>query len=742
MFQHKIGVNKDLIEKKANGILKKMTLKEKIWLLNGNWNGTMHQQVYGSFYNPIPIPTNGNIRYNIPPVAFCDGPRGVVMGNSTCFPVSMARGATFDRHLEYRVGQVIALEARGQGSNYFGGVCINLLRHPAWGRAQETYGEDPYHVGEFGLSLTESVQEHGVMACVKHYALNNIENSRFDVSIECDDRSLHEIYLPHYKKCVVDGGAASLMGSYNKFRGDQMCESKEIMTSILRDMWGFEGFVCSDFLFGIRDAKKALEAGCDVEMPSPIHYQKGLLKKVEKGEIDESFVDISALRVLRTSLAFYEMETKQESYARNIVACKSHTDLALEVAEKSMVLMKNKNNVLPFDKNAKKILVVGDWAKKQNDGDKGSSEMRSQYVVTPLEGIKNAVSADTEVIFCGNDDLDSAATHALTADSVLLFVGYDETDEGECLVPLTNTIDYKVMCRGKWREGKKIEAAITYAVMTIKNSAKDVQISDEEGKGIGGDRSNLSLRFSHIDLINKIAPLNKNTVVNLVGGSMINTSEWDHNTPAIIHNWYSGMEGGNAVANVIFGNVNPSGKMPFSTTDCQPYFSSSDMEVTYDYYHGYYLLDKKNVKADYAFGHGLSYTTFELSNHSCDKLDDRIRVSVDVTNTGGRAGAEVVQAYVGYEGSKIERHKKELKGFDRVELDAGETKTVTMNVMLKELEYFDVSTQQFVFEDMDYQIYVGNSSDCLVRALQAFERLSYFVSLSNTKSFFMSNAVH
>ena len=268
--ENECRLSREEIEQRTASLLEQLSLKEKVWLLNGNWDIVGNQIKYKNSYNPTPIKTNGNKRLGISPIAFTDGPRGIVMGNSTCFPVSMARGAAFDRDLERRVGDVIGKEARAQGANYFGGVCINLLRHPAWGRAQETYGEDPYLVGEMGAELTRGVQHHNVMACAKHYALNSIENTRFKVNVKADERTMREVYLPHFKKCI-DAGAASVMGAYNRARGDQACESPYLLTEVLRDDWGFEGFAISDFIFAVRDTKKAIEAGLDVEMPQPIH---------------------------------------------------------------------------------------------------------------------------------------------------------------------------------------------------------------------------------------------------------------------------------------------------------------------------------------------------------------------------------------------------------------------------------------------------------------------------------------
>ncbi|MGF1760951.1 glycoside hydrolase family 3 C-terminal domain-containing protein [Photobacterium sagamiensis] len=722
MFYEKIGASKKYYEEKATKILSEMTLEEKALLLTGNYrvlNNAYISSVLkkGNFYNPLPINTFGCDRLGVPPVGFSDGPRGVSMGFSTCFPVSMARGATFDRDIEKDVGQVIAKEVRAfEGGNYFAGICINLLRHPAWGRAQETYGEDPYHVGEFGLTLTEQVQDHGVMACVKHYAMNNIENSRFRVDIRVDDRSLHEIYLPHFKKCVVDGGAASLMGAYNLYNGHQVCESKELMTDVLRGMWGFEGFVSSDFFFGIRDAIKALNAGMDMEMPSPIFYHKNIVKYVNDGSLDISVVDESCHRVIRTTLAFTEKEDKQ-NYSTHLSACTDHTKVALRVAEESMTLIKNENNVLPLPQTVKKILVVGDFALTANLGDHGSSSLEPNYTVSPMQGIKSYFGDTVEIIHCGDKEIEKAKKYASEAEVVLIFAGCDHTDEGEFLVP-DKGVDYEIISQGYRNLDMPKKAWLCNKL--VMGGQKDITASDEEGKGVGGDRSRLGVRNSQAEMIRQIGRINPNTVVNIIAGSMIMTADWDDQAPAILYNWYSGMEGGNALAKILFGDVNPSGKMPFSTPYSEehlPYFSTKDDVFTYDYYHGYYLLDKKNIKPMYPFGHGLSYTTFSQSNQSCEVFDDRIRVTVDVTNAGEVDGKEVVQVYVGYEGSTVERHKKELKGFEKVLVKAGETKNVSIDVMVKELEYFSPEKQEFVFEEMNYQLYVGNSSseDALIK---------------------------
>ena len=293
--------SKDNLEKQVSALCGEMTLNEKIHMLSGHTIGQTQVDMIktGRNYNVRSLKAGGCKRLGVPAVAFTDGPRGVVMGNSTCFPVSMLRASTFDPELEYRFGKAIADEAIAQDANYFAGVCINLVRNPRWGRTQETYGEDPFLLGEYGATLTKAVQEEGMIACPKHFALNSIEDLRFFVNVKCDDRTLHEVYLPHFKKCI-DAGAQSIMGAYNKFDGDYCCASKKLLTDILRDEWGFDGFVMSDFVNGVHDAESSLKAGLDMEMMFTMHYNGFAIKKLLKnGKLQQEHIDRAVRNILR-----------------------------------------------------------------------------------------------------------------------------------------------------------------------------------------------------------------------------------------------------------------------------------------------------------------------------------------------------------------------------------------------------------------------------------------------------------
>ncbi len=701
-------LTREQVEARVDELLGQLRLKEKVWLLNGNWDVVRNQVKYNNSYNPVPIKTNGNKRLGISPVAFVDGPRGVVAGTSTCFPVSMARGAAFDRELERRIGEVIGKEARAQGANYFGGVCINLLRHPAWGRAQETYGEDPFLVGELGAELTKGVQHHNVMACAKHYAVNNIENTRFKVNVTADERTMREVYLPHFRKCI-DAGAASVMGAYNRVRGDQACESHYLLTKVLREDWGFEGFTISDFIFGVRETKKAIEAGLDIEMPLPVHYQKNLLKAVKNGDVAESTVDQAVRRVLRTLLVF-ENTPDPQSYGPHDIATPEHIELAREAAEQSMVLMKNEGSVLPFTRPKKKVLVAGSLAAKPNTGDHGSSRVYAPYVVTPLDGIKTYLGDSVEVVHCDETELERAKQLAAEADCVIIVAGNDFNDEGEYIVMGDIVQGENPIVTGTRNQGMPAKAWLLKRMMARMFGSWETA----EGEAVGGDRENLSLKDSEIRMIEELGGANPNTVVALVGGSAIMTAGWGDRVPAILYGWYSGMEGGTALARVLFGEVSPSGKLPFTipaSEDDLAYFSSTDLEIEYDRYHGYTLLEKKGVAPAYPFGHGLSYTSFSFDDLRVSSEGNALRATVRVTNSGAAEGAEVVQLYVGAPDSGVDRPSKLLKGFQKVWLKPGESRDVTITVDAAELAHFSEEAAGWVFEPGTYRVLVGPSSD-------------------------------
>ncbi len=642
-----------------------MTLKEKVATMSGKnfYLLLLKDRKFGV----RSYPGGGVKRLGIPPFLFTDGPRGVIIPGSTCFPVSMARGASWDISLEEKIGDIIGKEVRAHGANLFGGVCINLLRHPGWGRAQETYGEDPFHLGEFGVALVRGVQKHNVMATAKHYVANSIEHSRFKVDVQISERTLREVYLPHFKRCVEEG-CATVMSAYNKVRGEYCGHNSYLLRDILKGEWEFDGFVHSDWMSGLKNTNKGILGGLDVEMPRAKYYGKKLEKAVELGKVPINLVDDSVRRILRTVLKFTTKEDSQ-NYTSDLIGCDEHVLLAREAAEKSMVLLKNQDKLLPLNVDEIDTLaLLGPLSDKKNTGDHGSSHVRQRNIVTPLQGIKNYVGNKINIIHNEGHDIGVAQQIAQSVDSVVIIVGYTFKDEGEYIPHIS--------------------------------------------KGLG-DRIKLSLGEDDIKLINAVVKVNKKCVVVLVGGSAILMEEWKEKVPAILMAWYSGMEGGHALANILFGKVNPSGKLPFTIPKDQahlPYFDIYVDEIEYGYYHGYTLMEKENIEPAFPFGFGLSYTEYSYKNIRVESTEERITVSVDISNIGAVAGEEIVQLYIGFENSRVDRPKKLLRGFKKVALKSKETKTVSIDVRKTDFAWYNPDNKAWEVESIKYTIYVGSSS--------------------------------
>jgi beta-glucosidase len=666
-------LTEEKIDTQAVRLLSEMSLEEKIHQMSGDIPLIPGLIELGFAYNSRAYPAGSRSPSGIPGIYSSDGPRGIVIGHSTCFPVPIARGASWDLDLEEWIGDAIGLEARSQGINLFTGVCINILRHPAWGRAQETYGEDTYLLGEMGSALIRGVQRH-LMACVKHYAGNSMENARFGVDVHMSERTLREVYLPHFKRCV-DQGVASVMAAYNKVNGQYCGHNIHLVRDILKTEWGFKGFVVSDFLWGIRDAKEAIKAGLDLEMPLVMHYRKHLKTLVEDGIVPVETIDESVHRILRQKVRFARVG-EPERYSPHAIANSGHRALARLAAHKSIVLLKNEATheneraILPLDKeNLNRLVVIGKLAAVPNTGDKGSSKVEPPEVVTPLQGIRVASGKKVELGFYNGRNRQSAVEAARQAEVVILVVGYTYRDEGENM---------------RWR---------------------------------GGDREYLTLSPHDETLIKAVAEVNPQCIVVIMGGSSIITESWRDKVPGLIMAWYPGMEGGHAIADVLFGKINPSGKLPctFPKSTLQlPFFDKNVKTIEYDLYHGYRLMDKQGYEPAFPFGFGLSYTTFRYSDLYLSRKQIGVResllIGVSVTNTGDKSGEEIVQLYLGYDGSKVDRPVKELKGFSRLKLDPGETKSAIFEISADQLAYFDEKQSHFLIEPITYSVFVGPSS--------------------------------
>ncbi len=661
----------------AHRLLGEMSLEQKVLQMSGDstlWDLLRIVTIDRWKYNDEAVPAGEDARLAIPPLTFTDGPRGVVMRHSTCFPSAMLRAATWDRDLQRRFGDVSGQESRAQGANFWAGLCLNVLRHPSWGRAQETLGEDPYLIGELSLPAMEAVQHHDVMACAKHFALNSIEETRTEVDVRVDERTLREVYLPQFER-LVRADVASVMSAYNRVNGDYCGESRHLLREILKQDWGFRGFVMSDFFDGVYDGKKAALAGLDLEMPVVRRFGGKLVEAVEKGEVPVAVVDEAVLRLLRRKID-YATRPDPMSYPATLVRAPEHVALTREVAEKGIVLLKNEG-VLPLDRAAlRSVAVIGPLANALNLGDHGSSRVYPppSRVVTVLGGLRGALGPERVTSETG-EELARARAAARVADAAVVVVGFTYSDEGE--------------------------------YTPVKKDPREQ----------GGDREDLALRPSDRALVQAVAAENPKTIVVLIGGAAITVEEWQEQVPSILMAFYPGEQGGAALARALLGDVNPSGKLPFTVpreASQLPPFDNRSLRVEYGYYHGYMLLDKQGSEPRYPFGYGLSYTRFSYSNLTLDRGEcpptGVVTAAFDVTNTGSRAGEEIAELYVGFGASKVDRPAKLLRGFEKLRLLPGETRRISLSVKVADLAYYDAASAGWIVERTAYTVEVGPSS--------------------------------
>lgn len=676
---------------RARAMLTQLSLAEKARVLSGSnafYAGIADMMIGG--YSAHTWDAGIVQRLGIDGLKFLDGARGVVMRGATTFPVSMARGATFDVDLEERIGEAIGREVRALGGNLFGGVCINLPRHPAWGRAQETYGEDPEHLACFGAAAVRGVQRHA-MACAKHYALNSMENARFRVDVKVGARALHEIYLPHFRRCV-DAGVACIMSAYNSVNGEYCGENEVLLTGILKKRWGFRGYVITDFIFGLRDGAKAMRAGQDVEMPFLNQVAHNLELWVREGKVPIERVDDAVLRVLTTQLEF-------AARPASAIDKKVHAALAREAAAKSIVVLKN-DGLLPLE-NLRRLAVIGKLAAIANTGDKGSSNTSPEYVVTPLDGLRNALASQCEVLFDDGSDPTKATALAAGCDAAIVVAGYTHTDEGEFVAPGSDFVK-KIFPRPRLRDLPYLLKILTKA---RKNGAG--------GFAPGGDRTRLTLRPEDETLILAVAQANSRTAVAVMAGSTVLMEAWRKRVAAILMLWYPGQEGGHAFADVLTGRVNPSGRLPFVVPrDAAqlPYFDKDATSIVYDLWHGYRKLDREGHTPAFPYGFGLSYTTFTYHDFSVTRQGDELKLKLSVANTGTRDGEDVVQIYARALNSQVERAALELKAFARISVAAGTSTDVSIDLPIERLAYFDEKRDEFFVEPLVYEFIAARHS--------------------------------
>ena len=693
------------IEKRVEDALSRMTLEEKVAIL--------HAQ---SKFSSAGVP-----RLGIPEVWCTDGPHGIrpevlwdewdqagwTNDSCTAFPALTCLAATWNPEMSALYGKSIGEEARYREKDILLGPGVNIYRTPLNGRNFEYMGEDPYLSSRMVVPYIEEVQKNGVAACVKHFALNNQEAHRHGIDVEVDDRALNEIYLPAFKAAVQEGGAWAVMGAYNKYKGEHCCHNRYLLNDILKRDWAFDGVVVSDW-GGTHDTKQSAENGLDMEFGS---WTDGLswgasnaydnyylaapyLDMLRKGEASTATLDDKARRVLR--LIFRTaMNTRKPFGSLN---SPEHLAAARRIAGEGMVLLKNEGGVLPIDLGrAKTIAVVGENAIKMMTVGGGSSSLKVRHEYTPLEGIRAAAAGKAEVIY------ERGYIGDVTGDYNGVKTGQD----------LSESRSEAQLIADAAAAARKADAVIFVGGLN-KSNHQDCE---------GDDRLQYGLPYAQDKVIGALAEANPNLAVVIVSGNAV-AMPWIDRVPAVLEAWFSGSEAGNALADVVFGAVNPSGKLPFTfpvrledngAHALGEYPGSDKVKYNESIFVGYRWHDKEQLKPLFAFGHGLSYTAFAVGNVKADRTtlapNGSIRISADVTNTGDRAGAEVVQLYIGDEQSSLPRPVKELKGFQKVSLNPGQTRTVTFEITSGMLQYYDDAKGAWVAEPGAFTAYVGAASD-------------------------------
>jgi len=715
-------------EARAQELLAQLSTSEKLNLLDGDtpfWSGMVDIALRDASHRH-PWPAGQLPRLGLGGLHFVDGPRGLVLeGGATTFPVPMARGASWNPELEERVGAAIAREARSFGANWLAAVCVNLLRHPGWGRAQETYGEDPLHVGALGAAMTRGIGRHAI-ACVKHFACNSIDSSRFLVDVQASPRVLQELYLPQFRACI-EAGAGTVMSAYNRVNGQWCGENAELLSRILKGRWGFQGLVVSDFIFGVRNGIAALQAGLDLEMPFGMIFLGSLPDALAEGRLAMERIDDAVLRQLRLQLRIPSGEVPP-----SVRRCPEHLTLAREAARQAIVLLRNEPLIdgqpaLPL-LNLGSLAVIGELADRLNLGDRGSSDTRppAGVEVTPLQGLRQA-RPDLPIHYSDGSNPEAAAGLAANCDGAVVVVGLDWRLEGEHIhpgdiapileqIPPPNWLLRSRLwpaTRPQWRRVAKL-----IAWLTSHASAR------QGGDFAAGDRTDLGLPPAQVALIRSVAAANPRTVVVLMGGGAIRCSDWDRLVPGLLLLWYPGEQGGHALAEVLLGSVSPSGRLPFTIPIQEnqlPPFEPRAPQARYDLWHGYRRLQRHlgegGEAAAYPFGFGLSYCSFSLTEISATIKPDSMTAegSVELTlcvgNGGSMEAAEVVQVYLEPPGELLERPRRTLAAFKRLTLPAQGQRRLTLPIPMRQLACFDPARDAFVLEAGVHRLVVARHAE-------------------------------
>ena len=671
-------------------LVEQLTDDELLWLLDGDLQILRGVRDMSKGYNKVPFPAGRIDRLGIPGILFTDGPRGVAVGASTAFPVAIARAATWDPDVERRVADVIGAEGRAQGANLWAGICINLAYSPGWGRAQESYGEDPLLLGSMGAAAVEGVNPW-LRSCVEHFALNSMEEARFRVDVRVAEDVLREVYLPHFRM-AVEAGADSVMSAYNSVNGSWAGENRHLLTDILREDWGFTGFVMTDFIWGLRDPVGSVAAGQDLEMPFRQQRAATLAKALADGRLKRSDVERAAVRQVSAQIR-YQVRARPAPDA-GVVASATHRRLAREVACRGAVLLRNREidgrTALPLaESELSRVALLGRLADQLNQGDVGSSMVKPPSSVTILDGLRERLGA--RLIHVQGTEVTAGVAAARGADVAIIVVGLSSLDEGESMIgvdiPTTTLL-------GGVARFRPVAALLVKLAMRV---AKQ--------KNFGGDRRDLRLHADDVALIKAVSAVNARTIVVVIGGGTIVVDPWDDDVAAVLLAWYPGMEGGHAIADVLFGDVEPGGRLPVAIPHRQGDLPQVDWEassVTYDRWWGQRKLDRDGVSAAYPLGFGLGYTTFRLSGLTVGQLvGERFSASVTVTNTGDRAGRHVVQVYA-MRTSDTGRPVHHLLGFASVSVEAGSDQRVDVICSVRPLQRW--TGEGFVLDRTDVTV--------------------------------------
>ena len=701
-------VSEKNIDEKIENILSQLTLEEKVSLC--------HAQ--SKFSTP------GIPRLGIPEVWMSDGPHGVrgeinwddwgyanwTNDSITAFPALTCLAATFNPNLSYEYGVALGEEARYRKKDVLLGPGVNIYRTPLNGRNFEYMGEDPHLASIMVVPYIKGVQQNGVAACVKHYVLNNQELWRGHINVEVSDRALYEIYLPAFKASIMEGKAWSIMGAYNQFRGQYCCHNEILLNQILKEDWEFDGVVITDW-GATHDTREAALYGLDMEMGTGTdgltistknaydYYflANPFLEMLKSGEIPESVVDDKARRILRLMLRTNMNRDRPMGRMNNV----EHQQVARSVAQEGIVLLKNENSFFPMDPNKKMtIAVIGENATRSMTVGGGSSELKAKYEISPLEGIQKRFKSA----------------------NIIHSMGYASGPPAYARV-IPSPYDADSLKKAAIETASKADVVLFFGGLN-KNHHQDCE---------GGDRLQFGLPFGQDDLLDELLKVNSNLGVVLISGNAV-SMPWLSKVNSVMQAWFLGNETGHAIADVISGDINPSGKLPFTfPVNLKDNSAHHFGEISYpgdsikqiykeDIFVGYRWHDTKKIKPLFAFGYGLSYSTFKISDAITSKktyaAGEKIKVTCTVSNNGKVDGAEVVQIYVGKPNSKVERALKELKGFKKVKVKKGEKESVEILFDVNSLAFYDEKISDWNLENGEYIIYVGNASDNIFQEMK------------------------